>query len=373
MLNFEKKLLKKLDYKLIISIFLLNLCGFIAIYISTKSDSLSYIKMQSVAFFLGFIGMLFLTFFDYNNFGKFYMPIYIFCNLLLIAVLLFGTGKEQWGANSWIVIGKIRFQPSEIVKIGMILSMAKFIEKNKDKINEPLTLGKILLFAGIPILLVLQQPDFGTAIVFVFFTAVMLFIAGLDFKYYLYAFIGGVLSFPILWFKFFDRYQKKRILVFLDPSIDPSGAAYHVNQSKIAIGSGQLIGRLLSHQAKLVDSFFEGGWLPEKHTDFIFAVVGEAFGLAGGLLIIILYFTLIYRLVKISKNAKDLFGSLIAVGITSMMGFHIIQNIGMTMGLIPVTGIPLPFISYGGTFLLSNMASIGIVLSICIRKDKINF
>ncbi len=366
MLSFEKKLLKNFDYLLFFTVVMLNIYGLISIYIATL-ETTHYLKTQSIAFTLGLIAIIIITLFDYDKFGKLYLIIYVICNILLLSVLLFGTGEKQWGARSWLVIGGFSFQPAEIVKVGMIISIAKFIDKNNEKINEYTTLIKILLFSFLPIFLILMQPDFGTAIVFIFFTVIMLFIAGLDIKYFLYTFICGIISLPILWFTFKD-YQKKRILVFFNPDLDASGAGYHVTQSKIAIGSGKIIGKGLS-EAK----FIKFGYLPEKQTDFIFSVIGEVSGLLGGLILILLYFIMIYRLITIARNAKDLFGSLIVIGITSMMVFHIIQNIGMTIGLLPVTGIPLPFISYGGTFLLTNMISIGLVLSICIRKNKLNF
>jgi len=304
---------------------------------------------------------------NYETFGKLYMVIYVFCNLLLLAVLIFGVGEDSWGAKSWLVVGPIRFQPSEFVKIGVIISVAKYIEKNQEKINQLFTLAKILVFAFIPVGLVLMQPDFGTALVFIFFIFVMLFIAGLDFKYVLYTAIAGIISLPILWFSLED-YQKNRILVFFDPTLDAMDSGYQVIQSKIAIGSGKLFGMGLYNGNQT-----QFGFLPEKHTDFIFAVIGEELGLIGGLALLVLYFIMIYRLIKIAKNSKDLFGSLIVIGITSMIIFHILENIGMTMGLMPVTGIPLPFISYGGTFMLSNMISIGLTLSVAVKKEGLSF
>ncbi|MTI69602.1 MAG: rod shape-determining protein RodA [Firmicutes bacterium] len=373
MINFEKKLLRKFDYILFLSITLLSVFGFISLYassIGTKGIAhIGDVKTQAIAFLIGIVTMLILTFFDYDVLGKFYLPIYIFCNLLLIAVLLFGTGEKQWGARSWLVIGSFSFQPSEIVKIGTIISVAKFIEKNSEKINELFTLIKVLTFSFIPVFLILLQPDFGTAVVFIFFIVAMLFVTGLDIKYFLYAGITAIASMFFMYFFTFDDYQKDRLNVFLNPEADNLNSGYHVAQSKIAIGSGKKLGRFLFDEI----NFTSGGFLPEKHTDFIFSVIGEAFGLIGGLVLISLYFIMIYRLISIAKAAKNLFGSLVIVGVTAMMVFHVIQNIGMTMGLLPVTGIPLPFISKGGTFLISNMISIGLALSIGIRKNKINF
>ncbi|WP_066503768.1 rod shape-determining protein RodA [Abyssisolibacter fermentans] len=371
MFGFEKKLWKNFDIILFLDVLLLNACGFVVIYLATLESSagyMRYLKPQGIAFILGIVAILVLCTINYDLLRKLYLPIYIFCNLLLLAVLIIGKGDTTWGARSWLIIGPIRFQPSEIAKIGIIISLAQYIDKNSEHINELRVLLKVLIFAFVPVALVLKQPDLGTATVFIFYTVIMLFIAGVKIKYYLYSIGLGLISIPFVWMNL-GKYQKNRILVFLNPAIDTSGAGYQVYHSKIAIGSGELFGRLISNEAR----FIKSGYLPEKHTDFIFSVIGESFGFIGGCIILLLFFILIYRLIKNAREAKDLFASLTIIGITSLITFHILENIGMTMGLTPVTGIPLPFISYGGTFLLSNMISIGIVLSISMRKNKINF
>jgi len=364
----QNKIWKRFDFVVFFTVVLLSFYGLLVIASATAGEnSISYLKTQSIAFGLGLLTIIILVTINYDIFGKLYLLIYAVCNILLIAVLLFGVGEETWGANSWLFIGPIGFQPSEFVKIGIIVCVAQYIEKNHEHINELFTLAKVLVFAFIPVGLILMQPDFGTALVFIFFIAIMLFIAGLDYKYILYAAIAGIISLPIVWLSLVD-YQKKRILVFFDPSLDAMDSGYQVIQSKIAIGSGQLFGMGIFNGNQT-----QYGFLPEKHNDFIFAVIGEELGLIGGLALLILYFILILRLIKIAKNAKDLFGSLIVVGIVSMMVFHIVENIGMTMGLLPVTGIPLPFISYGGTFMLSNMICIGLALSVGMRKEGLRF
>ncbi|WIV13861.1 rod shape-determining protein RodA [Proteiniborus sp. MB09-C3] len=366
MSNKRKGFWKRFDFTLFFTVILLGIYGLIVLSSATAGEgSMSYLKTQGIAFVLGLIAIAILVFIGYETFGKFYMVIYVFSNLLLIAVLFLGV--EDKGAQSWIKLGSFSFQPSEFVKIGVIISVAKFIEKNHEKINQIFTLLKVLIFAFIPVGLILLQPDFGTAIVFVFFIFVMLFVAGIDWKYILYAAIAGIVSLPILWFSF-DIYQKNRIFDFLDPSRDALGSGYQVIQSKIAIGSGQIFGMGLYN-----GNYTQFGFLPEKHTDFIFSVIGEELGLIGGLALIILYFIMMYRLIKIAKNSKDIYGSVMVVGIAAMMMFHILENIGMTMGLMPVTGIPLPFISNGGTFLLSNMICIGLVLSVGMKREGLSF
>ena len=311
--------------------------------------------------------MIFLIFTDYEILSLFYIPIYITSIFLLIIVMLFGFGEEQWGARSWLNLGFTAFQPSELVKFGLIIFLAKIIEKNQDSINSPLTLLKIMLLSILPIYLILLQPDFGTAMVFVFITFIMLFIAGLNYKYIITFFGAGIASIPVLYFTL-EKYQINRIRVFLNPELDPNGSGYHVIQSKIAIGSGMIRGRGLFNGIQN-----QYGFLPAKETDFIFAVLGEELGLAGALLLIVLYGILFYRLIITAKKANTTFGSLIVIGVLGVFLFHVFENIGMTIGLVPVTGIPLPFISYGGTFMLSNMISIGLVLSVGMKKDELEF
>ena len=368
MFNLKKKSLKKFDFILFISMLLLCGYGLLMIASATLSfETLSLVKTQGISTVLGIIAILFLTMMDYQFLGKIYIPIYVICNLLLVAVLFFGVGVEQWGARSWLSIGPVTFQPSEFVKIGLIISLAKFIDNNKASINEPFTLLKILSFAGFPIFLILLQPDAGTAMVFIFFVAVMLFVANIQWRYIGYSIAAGILSLPILWFKL-DVYQKNRILNFFDPSRDASNTNYQAIQGRIAIGSGKIFGRGLFQGVQT-----QYNYIPEKQTDFIFAVIGEELGLMGGLTLIGLYYIMLVRFIKIAKNSTDLFGSLMVIGISAMFIFHIWENIGMTIGLMPITGIPLPFLSYGGTFQLSNMLCVGIVLSVGIHREGLSF
>lgn len=361
---------KRFDYVLLLTVILLTVFGIIMISSATASaryGSWPYLKQQIIALGLGLFTILILTLIDYDWWGKLYLFIYVFSNALLVAVLIFGFGEETAGARSWLSIAGFNFQPSEIAKIGIIISVAKIIDNNKERINELFTLFKILAFAGVPIALIAKQPDAGTASVFIFFIAIMLFVAGLDWKYILYSAIAALMSAPLLWFTLAD-YQKDRILNFLDPTRDALNSGYQLAQSIIAIGSGKIFGRGLYEGVQT-----QLGFLPEVQTDLIFAVIGEELGLLGGLLLIFLYLVLFMRLIRIAKKTEDLFGSLMVIGITAMMAFHIFENVGMTMGLLPITGIPLPFISYGGTFLLVNMICIGIALSVGIRKEGLNF
>lgn len=368
MFNLKKKSYKKFDYILFITTLLLCGYGLVMIMSATLTyETMSYVKTQGISTVLGIVTIIILILIDYHFLGKLYIPIYVVCNLLLVSVLVFGTGVDKWGARSWLSIGPITFQPAEFVKIGLIISLAKFIDNHKENLNEPFTLLKILAFAFTPVVLILLQPDAGTAMVFAFFIAAMLFTAGIKWKYIGYALLAGLLSLPVLWFRL-EEFQRNRIFNFLDPERDTSSTGYQAMQGRIAIGSGKVFGRGL----------FEGvqtqfNYIPEKQTDFIFAVIGEELGLIGGFTLIALYFVMLNRFIKIARNSKDLFGSLMVIGMTAMFVFHIWENIGMTIGLMPITGIPLPFISYGGTFQLSNLICIGIALSVGIHREELSF
>lgn len=368
MFNLKKKSLKKFDFVLFTTVILLCIFGLIMIRSATLSyDTLKHVKSQSIATGIGIVAILILVLLDYHFLGKLYLPIYVISNLLLIAVLIWGFGGEQWGSDSWLKIGPVIFQPSEFVKVGLVISLAKYIDINKEKINEPFTLLKVLAFAFFPVILILKQPDAGTAMVFVFFIAIMLFIAEIKWKYIGYALLAGLLSLPVLWFKL-DVYQKNRFFNFLDPERDTSNTGYQAMQGKIAIGAGKVYGRGLFQGV-----FTQYNYIPEKQTDFIFAVIGEELGFIGGVTLIFFYFIMLTRLIKIARNSNDMFGSLMVVGFTAILIFHIWENIGMTIGLMPITGIPLPFLSHGGTFQLINLVCIGIALSVGIHREGLNF
>lgn len=366
MFNFKRKSFKKFDFVLFSTVLILCIFGIIILHSASLSTATgaSIIKSQTAATILGFAAIAVIVLMDYEFIGKLYIPIYVISVGLLLAVLFFGVGDDQVGvgARSWLDLGFFVFQPAEFVKIGLIISLAKFIDKNKETINAPFTLIKVLIFAFIPVILILLQPDAGTAMVFIFFIAAMLFAAGIKWKYIGYALGTGLVSLPIIWLNL-KPYQKDRVFDFLDPERNPTGTGYQAIQSRIAIGSGQLLGRGLYEGTQTQYNF-----IPAKQTDFIFAVLAEELGFVGGAALIILYFIMMQRFLLIAKRSEDVFGSLMAVGIFAKFLFHIWENVGMTIGLMPITGIPLPFFSHGGTYQLVNLISVGIVLSIGLRK-----
>lgn len=368
-MKLENKLLKKINYSLIIVVLAICLIGIVMIASATYSLGYErFIKTQVVSIFMGLIAIIVILFIDYNTLSKFYIPIYIFSNLLLVAVLVFGTGAEQWGANRWIRIGGFQFQPSDFAKIGIIIALAKMLDDHKDSIEKVSTLVKIFAFAGVPMVLIYAQPDLGTTMAFAFFTLGMIFVAGLRYKHILFTGIAGLITAPIAWFFLLQDYHKDRIITFLYPDLDPMGKGYHAIQSRLAVGNGMIFGKGL-----LQGTQSQFGFLPEKHTDFIFSVLAEELGFIGVTVLLILYSVMLIKCINIARDAKDDFGAYIVTGVAFMLGFHIFANIGMTIGLMPVTGKPLPFVSYGGTFMLSNMIAIGLVLNVNMRRDKINF
>ena len=349
------------DILLLLLTVVLTAIGILIIYsASDVSETTRKITVQSIAVLIGAALLTTFYFIDYRIYNAYLKHIYILSIVVLVFVLIFGSGKEETGANSWVRFFGIGIQPSELVKIAFSVFFANKLSgvRKAGKLNDLKEILKLTTyFLGITVLVVLQN-DTGTALVFTFMFASMLFTSGISIKYILWAFLLLVVVLPISWF-LLASYQRNRILVFLNPSLDPNGAGYQVLQSRIAIGSGELFGR----------GFMQGprnrlSLLPEKDTDFIFGVIGEEFGFLGSVIVCVLLFLLIFRIFTIAKHTSDDNARLICVGIGSMFLFHVSENICMSLGLLPVTGIPLPFLSYGGSSLVTSFLAIGIVLNI---------
>lgn len=362
--------IKTFDFQLISLALALCCIGMVVIYSATQSyeNSFRYILVQGGALIVGLVFIYYVVKMDYEYISSFWPYIYAFNVIMLILVIVIGVGSEETGTTGWIRFGPIGIQPSELVKVGFIITLACYLDKVKRDINYVKTVAKLLLHLAIPVGLILLQPDFGTAMVFIFIFFVMLFVAGIDWRYILGAFLSiGILS-PLIYFFILSDYQKNRILNFFTPEHDPSGSGYQVMQSKIAIGSGQIFGKGLFHGTQT-----QLGYLPEKHTDFIFAVVGEELGLIGCLVVLLLLILLIARCIYIASRARNELGGLLCSGVAALFLFHTLENIGMTLGLMPVTGIPLPFVSYGGSSLATYLIALGLVISVSIRRKPINF
>jgi len=365
----DPKLLKNIEYPILITVILITIISVLVISSATTATSsdgiLSYsAKLQIIWFCVGVIAMLVVMFIDYHSFAHWSNIIYGLSLFLLLLVVL--KGEEGGGAQRWISLGPFRLQPSEFTKLALAITFARHLE-NKSSLNHIKDLGSVFLHIVIPVLLIAKQPDLGTALVVLAMVFGMLFVAGLSYRLIGVIFGAGVLSLPVLW-NFLDPYQKNRILIFINPYLDPLGDGYNVIQSKIAIGSGKLLGKGLFQGTQNQLNF-----LPVKHTDFIFAVLGEELGFFGGLLLFALFFILLYFTVKIAFKARDLLGTYMVIGVVTMWLFQILVNVGMNIGIMPVTGIPLPFMSYGGSSFIMNMMSVGLVLNVGMRRQKIMF
>ena len=355
--------IKGFDKPLIILVCLLSIAGIFAIYSATYSyGSLSNVITQSGAFILGLAMMLLLTLFDYEQYEGLVKYIAGAAILLLVVVLIVGQAGE-WGAKSWIRVGPVGIQPAEVAKVAFIITFSYHLNAVHEKINRPLTLLGLILHLAVPVGLIMLQPDAGSAMVFIFIFLVMLFVGGISYKYIIPVGIAGIASLPFIYNFVLSEFQKDRIRVFFNPELDPLNRGYNVIQSKIAVGAGRIFG-----QGYLNGTQTQMEFLPTKHTDFIFSVICEEFGLIGATVIILMLTLLILRCIKTAGRANSRFGKYICVGVAAMFIFHVVENCGMCVGLTPVTGIPLPFISYGGSSLITYMIAVGLVMSVSYRS-----
>ncbi len=291
---------------------------------------------------------------------RFFISISYFLYLIFFICLFWVTfwGEVRLGAQRWIQIGSFSFQPSEFAKLGVVLALAHFLGSRNPWEGEGKAVGITALLVGMPFLLIMKQPDLGSATVFLPLAVALLLVWGIRYRYLVTTFLGGLFVSPLLWF-LLKAYQKKRILVFLNPNLDPLGAGYTAIQSRIAVGSGGLFGKgwLQGSQSQL-------NFIPEHHTDFIFSVIGEELGFLGALFLLFLYGTLFHHAFEIIQRTTDIKGRLVATGVLSILFFQVMINMGMTFGLFPITGITLPFISYGGSSILANCIGIGLLASV---------
>ena len=319
-----------------------------------------YIK-QIYWILYGLMAMLLILFIDYHSLEKLAYILYFVIIVVLIMVAV--SGKTVSGARRWLSFAQFTFQPSELAKIVIIITLARYFDDKKIrgfyKIRDLITPAIIVL---IPAVLIAKQPDLGTAVVIFFIFISMSFLIGINIRSLFILAGSAIVSLPFLW-HFMKDYQKNRILTLINPQADPLGRGYHIIQSKIAIGSGGYMGKgfMSGTQSQL-------NFLPEKHTDFIFSVFAEEMGFIGALVLIALYIILIIKGIDVVYHARDRSGSLIAGGVVSMLAFHMIFNIGMTTGMFPVVGIPLPLMSYGGSYLVTTFISIGLLLNIKMRR-----
>src|SRR5690554_3848238 len=376
----NKRLFHKLNWYIPLTVFCLLAVGLVSLSSALELNKgnpqvMQYFRTQVMAIILGIILVIVLQFFDYRDFEYYSEIIYFSIIGLLLLILI--IGQTIAGGRRWLQLGPVNFQPSELAKIVVILVLATIFEKNKDEIKYFSGFLKTLLYVIIPFALIIFQNDLGTALILLVIYIGMYYMADGNIKIMLF-FFGTIFLILILLIVshiyfgtsliFLKEYQLNRLIVFANPGIDPYGIGYNLIQSKIALGSGGLMGKGLFSGTQNQLEF-----LPEKHNDFIFSVIGEEFGFLGVLLVLILYLFLLWQIFNVAAIARDNYGRLITTGIGIMFFFHVVENVGMTMGLMPITGLTLPLISYGGSSMVISLLAIGLVINVNIRRSKINF
>ncbi len=369
----DRRLIKNMDFPMYLSVVILVVIGLLAISSATGAHNLAeggtmlYVRKQISGIIIGTAALLVLLTIHYDNYRRFSQVIY-WGNIALLAIVLIpGLGQEAFGAQRWIRIGGFQLQPSEFAKIFLIITLADLLTRKQGQLKNFSDLIPIMAHVALPLVLILRQPDLGTTMIILATVLAMLFVANVK-GAHLGALVGsGIAISPLLWFMLKD-YQRKRLTVFINPGIDPLGDGYQIIQSRIAIGSGEFFGKGLFAGTQNQLKF-----LPMRHTDFIFSVIGEEMGFIGGLLVLLIFFFFLYRGIRIAMEAKDLFGSLMAVGLVASLAVQMFINIGMAMGIMPVTGKTLPFISYGGTSVMTSLICVGLLQAIYMRRQKILF
>ncbi len=368
MLRIDRRLIKNFDWITLAVAILISLIGIMTIFSATRplaaeEHSAFYLK-QTTWLVLGLIALFLVFSFDYIWLSRFSLFFYIAGIILLITVFI--IGRTGMGAQRWLSLGPVSFQPSEFFKLFYIIMLAHYLSLLKSPMDAISLLRAFFMITLFPFLLLIKQPDLGTALIILALFILLVIARGLYKKVATLFVIITLISLPFLGNIFWGGlkdYQKSRLVAFIEPEVDPAGIGYHLNQSKITVGSGKVIGKGYLRGTQGPFRF-----LPEKHTDFIFAVFAEEWGFLGSFVLIFLYFVLVLRGLDTARKARDDFGRLLALGITFMFLIYFLINVGMTLGLTPVVGIPLPFMSYGGTALLSNLVAVGILISIRTRR-----
>ena len=354
--------LYNISFSYVMFIVILAAIGIVMLYSAANGNWSPWAINQLIRFGMGFAVMIVLALTDIKLLLR-YAYVFYFITLILLVVVEV-AGHTGMGATRWINLGFIKLQPSEFMKIAMVLVLARYFHTSSlQSIESVRGIIPPLLMAIFPPFLIVLQPDLGTALMLIFTTAAMFFVVGVQIWKFVVVFIGGLITIPFAW-HFLHDYQQNRVLTFLNPERDPLGAGYHIIQSKIALGSGGVFGKgfLKGSQSHL-------NFLPEKHTDFIFTMLSEEFGLVGAVLVVILNILILAYSYSFALKSTSYFGKLLAIGLATNYFMYVFINIAMVLGLLPVVGIPLPLISYGGTVMLSIMASFGIILCVHINRN----
>ncbi len=357
----------KLDWILITAILLLMTIGLLVLYSISFTGAVfngGNFQKQIIAISLGIVIMFILAFSDYRKLNSNSTKLY-FLMLLMLASVLF-LGKTVKGHTGWLGFSTFSIQPVEIAKLIIIIFLASFLSKKKTQLSIVVRIIASVVLIFFPVFLILKQPDLGSTAIILACWVSLLATSGINKKNLMVLFLIGTLLISPSWF-FMKNYQKNRIINFIDPYRDPSGSGYNVIQSTIAVGSGQILGKGLGHGSQSQLNF-----LPEKHTDFIFSVVAEELGFFGAFAVFTLFGIIFWRMKETARSARDNFGYLLVTGTMAMLFFQLLVNAGMNIGVMPVAGVTLPFLSYGGSSMVVTMAAIGIVQSVYLRRLKID-
>ncbi len=366
MMMFDRRLLKNYGWALFILTLTFLIIGLVNLYSASFQTENYVFKKQLVWVNLGLIGMILVSFLDFKTIKRYTTHIYAITTIFLIIALLFG--KEVAGSKSWISLGHlINIQPSEFAKLSIIIALAKFYDNDFESGSYGIRdLIKPMLIVAIPVVLVMLQPDLGTAFVTILISGSIIFFMGIRIKSILFLFIVIIgLSFSS-WHFLFKDYQKERIVTFIDSSQDPLGSGYNAIQSQIAVGSGKLLGKGFKSGSQTQLRF-----IPAQKTDFVFSVLAEEWGFIGAISTLAIYFLIVLWILDTASGSKDKFAMLLCVGIAAMFFWHIVINVGMVAGILPVTGVPMLLLSYGGSSTIASLIGIGIVLGIRMRRTPI--
>ncbi len=366
---FDRRLVQNFDWGLLGLTLMIACIGLVTLYSAVTAETPEPQKIlfykQLVWFGVGLVAMVVAFLFNYKLLDRWAPTLYIICILLLVAVLF--MGKYAGGSKRWLILGPVSIQPSELVKLSVILILARYF--SKDAYTRGFTLRELIrpaLAILIPFVLIVRQPDLGTAMLVMLIAGSITLFVKIERRSLIALIVSGAVLVPLVWFVL-KPYQQQRILVFLNPDNDPLRAGYHIIQSKIAIGSGMLTGKGYLKGTQNALSF-----LPEEHTDFIFSVLAEEWGFIGSLVLVLLFLIFIFWGLNVAIACREPFGTIVAVGVTAMIFWQSIINIGMAMGLMPVVGVPLPFISYGGSSVLTTAIGIGLLLNVSMRRFLID-
>jgi rod shape determining protein RodA len=337
--------------------------GFAMMYSAGGGDFSVWAMPQIIRFLLAFSIMLLLAILPMRVLMDYAYIFYFGCVIVLVGVDIIGhTGM---GAQRWLKLGGLNLQPSEFMKLALILAVARYLHHlHPEDIRRFSYLVPLVLMIAVPAVLILRQPNLGTTTILAGVGVIMAFLAGVPWRYFIGVAISGLACLPVIW-QFMHDYQKRRVLTFLDPSQDPLGAGYNILQSMIAIGSGGFLGKGFTQGSQSQLNF-----LPEKHTDFIFTMLGEEFGFLGCMLLLGLYGLLLAAGMSVAATSRSSFGAMVAAGVTSLLFLHILINCAMVMGLLPVVGVPLPLMSYGGSIMVSTVLAMGLLLNVCAHRDE---